>query len=91
MLQAGRFAGLRPNEVMNFFNYLILPATLGPRVYSTCNRNEYQKERKNFWGVECSQCVRLTTSPPSVSVDGLDKVGSSISHNPIGLHGLLWG
>jgi hypothetical protein len=23
--------------------------------------------KKSFWGVEHSQCIRLTTSPPSVS------------------------
>jgi hypothetical protein len=29
--------------------YLILPAALGPGVYSGCNRNEYQKQ-KNISG-----------------------------------------
>jgi hypothetical protein len=27
--------------------YLILPATLGPGVYSASNRNEYQKHKNN--------------------------------------------
>jgi hypothetical protein len=27
--------------------YLILPAALGPGVYSACNRNEYQKHKHN--------------------------------------------
>jgi hypothetical protein len=27
--------------------YLILPAVLGPGVYSTSNRNEYQKHKNN--------------------------------------------
>jgi hypothetical protein len=27
--------------------YLILPAALGPRVYSASNRNEYQKRKNN--------------------------------------------
>jgi hypothetical protein len=27
--------------------YLILPATLGPGVYSVSKRNEYQKQRNN--------------------------------------------
>jgi hypothetical protein len=30
---------------MHFSIYLILPAALGPRVYSASNRNEYQKQR----------------------------------------------
>jgi hypothetical protein len=40
----------RPNEV-NFYTYLILPAALGPGVYSASNRNEYQKHKnKNVFG-----------------------------------------
>jgi hypothetical protein len=38
MLQTGRSI---PDEV-NFYIYLILPAALGPRIYSASNRNEYQ-------------------------------------------------
>jgi hypothetical protein len=35
-----------PNEVNdNFSVYLILPAAPGTAVYSTCNRNEYQKQK----------------------------------------------
>jgi hypothetical protein len=30
--------------------YLILPAALGPGVYSACNRNEYQKHKNNVSG-----------------------------------------
>jgi hypothetical protein len=30
-----------------FVIYLILPAALGPRVYSAPNRNEYQKRKNN--------------------------------------------
>jgi hypothetical protein len=38
-----------------FSIYLILPAALGPGVYSASNRDEYQKQKKKcFWGVECS-------------------------------------
>jgi hypothetical protein len=33
---------------MNFSIYLILPAALGLRVYSTSNRNEYQKQKNVF-------------------------------------------
>jgi hypothetical protein len=47
-----------------FSIYLILPAALGPGVYSASNRNEYQKH-KNY--VKCGRCIGLTTLPPSVS------------------------
>jgi hypothetical protein len=42
-----KVAGSRPDEVIEFFFsiYLILPAALGPGVYSTSNRNEYQKQK----------------------------------------------
>jgi hypothetical protein len=33
-----------------FSIYLILPATLGPTVYSASNRNEYQKQKHNVSG-----------------------------------------
>jgi hypothetical protein len=38
------FAGSSLDEVIGFFSIdLILPATLGPGVYSASNRNEYQE------------------------------------------------
>jgi hypothetical protein len=41
-------AGSKPDEVNGYFTiYLILPAALGPVVYSASNRNEYQKQ-KNY-------------------------------------------
>jgi hypothetical protein len=44
-------ASSSPDEVIEFFSiYLILPAALGPGVYSASNRNEYQKQKKNFSG-----------------------------------------
>jgi hypothetical protein len=42
-------------------------------------------------GVKGGRCVRLTTLPPSVSRLSKENVGSSTSHNPVGLHGLLQG
>jgi hypothetical protein len=41
-----KVVGSSPDEVIVFFFsiYLILPAALGPGVYSACNRNEYQKQ-----------------------------------------------
>jgi hypothetical protein len=35
-----KVAGSRPQEVIFFLIYLILPAALGPRVYSASDRNE---------------------------------------------------
>jgi hypothetical protein len=73
-----------------FSIYLILPASLGLGVYSPSNRNEYHKQKKCFWGVQRDWFVRLTTLP-AFWADCLDNVGSSTSHNPIGIHGLLRG
>jgi hypothetical protein len=47
MLQAGR--SLDRDPMMSI--YLIHPAALDLGVYSTSNRNEYQKQKKKFWGV----------------------------------------
>jgi hypothetical protein len=38
-------------RLMDFLSiYLILPAALGPGVYSASNRNEYQKQESNVSG-----------------------------------------
>jgi hypothetical protein len=43
-----KIASSRRDEVNEFFSiYLILPATLGPGVYSASDRNEYQKQKNN--------------------------------------------
>jgi hypothetical protein len=48
---SGKVAGSRSDEVDEFFSiYVIIPAALGPRVYSTSNRNEYQKHKINVSG-----------------------------------------
>jgi hypothetical protein len=44
--------GLKLNDVIFFLIYLILPAALGPEVYSASNRNEYQKHKKNNFSGE---------------------------------------
>jgi hypothetical protein len=41
----------RPGDWI-FSVYLILPAVLGPRVYSASNRNVYQKQKKNHDSAE---------------------------------------
>jgi hypothetical protein len=58
----------RWGEWFFFFIYLILPAALGPGVYSTSNRNEYQKQKNNDSGqLSAAGAVGLTNLPPSVS------------------------
>jgi hypothetical protein len=47
----GRGFETRWSEWFIFFPiYLILPAALGPGVYSVSNRNEYQKQKNNVCG-----------------------------------------
>jgi hypothetical protein len=50
------------------------------------NRNEYQE---SSCGVKSGRCVSFTTLPLSVSRLSRENVGVSISHNPMGLNGLL--
>jgi hypothetical protein len=50
MLQVGRSWARFPMRSLHFLIYLILPAVLGPGVYSAFNRNENQKETKKFLG-----------------------------------------
>jgi hypothetical protein len=52
---AGRGFETRRSELI-FSSYLILPAALGPGVYSAFNRNEYQKQ-KNYVSGEQSAAV----------------------------------
>jgi hypothetical protein len=48
--------------------YLILPAVLGPGVYSASDRIGYHKQMKLFLGSRAhGGCVGLTTSQPSMS------------------------
>jgi hypothetical protein len=44
-----------------------------------------------FLGVNRGRRVRLTTLPPSMSPLSKENVGTSTSHNPMGLHGPLQG
>jgi hypothetical protein len=48
-----KVAGSRHCKEIFFLIYLALPAPLGPEVYITSKRNEYQKQKdKGFWGVK---------------------------------------
>jgi hypothetical protein len=44
---------------------------------------------RNLPGGKGGQLVRMTTLQPSVSRLSRENVGTSTSHNPMGLHGLL--
>jgi hypothetical protein len=71
--------------------YLILSAALGPRIYLAPNRNEYQKQKNNI-SVEWNVAGAKGWQPyRPLWADFLDNLGSQTSHNPIGLHSLLWG
>jgi hypothetical protein len=39
-------SGSSPDDVIEFFQCLILPAAVGPGVHAASNRNEYQKQKK---------------------------------------------
>jgi hypothetical protein len=54
---------------MKYTVYLILPAALGPGIYTASNRNKYQKKekKKSFWEIEHGRLLRLSTSLPTVS------------------------
>jgi hypothetical protein len=68
MLQARRSRVRDPmRRRFSFSIYLILPAALGPGVYSASNRNEYQKQKNMFLGSRARPVRGLTTLPPSMS------------------------
>jgi hypothetical protein len=78
------------DEVNEFFSiYLILLVMLGPGVYSAFNRNEYQKQKIMFLGSRVPPVHRDDNF--HLWADCLDNVEFLTSHNPIGLHSLLWG
>jgi hypothetical protein len=50
MLQAGRSRVRDSMKRFFFLIFLVLPAALGPWVYSASNRNEYQKQKNTVSG-----------------------------------------
>jgi hypothetical protein len=65
-----------------FSIYLILPAALGPRVYSASNKMSIRSIEIMFLE---------SRALPMRKADCLDNVGSLTYQNPIGLHSLLLG
>jgi hypothetical protein len=83
-----KVAGSIPDEVIGFSNRSN-PSSRTMTLGSTKPLTEMRP--KIFLGLKCGQCVRLTTLPPSVSRLSTQNVGASMSHNRMGLHGLLQG
>jgi hypothetical protein len=91
MQQAGRSRDRIPMKSLDFFN-LHNPSSSTVALGSTQPLTE--TSTRNFpggGGVKCGQRVGLTTLPPSVSRLSKKYVGTSTSHNPMGLHGPLQG
>jgi hypothetical protein len=60
---------------MEFFSvrvHVILPAVLGPGIYSASNRNEYQKQKNNVSGSDFSSIVSFFLSCHNLDCSFLD-------------------
>jgi hypothetical protein len=54
---------------MRWINFFSLPYPSGcSGIYSASYRNEHQKQKHCFWGIERCRCVGLTSLPPSVNL-----------------------
>jgi hypothetical protein len=61
--------------VNGFFSiYVMLPAVIGPGVYSASKRKCYRNQKKSFGVVERGRYVGLTALPPSVKDPALSKI-----------------
>jgi hypothetical protein len=61
-----KVTGLIPDDVIGIFHWhKSFWSHYDPAVDSASNRNEY---REYFLGGKCSQCIRLTTLPPSCAI-----------------------
>jgi hypothetical protein len=68
MPQSGSSRFRFPKRSLDFSIDITFRPHYSPGVDSVSNSNEYQE---SFLGVESGRCIRLTTSPPSVSQCGL--------------------
>jgi hypothetical protein len=68
--------GSRRDEVNDLFSiYLILPAALGPGVYSVSNRSEYQKQKNNASRDQSAAVVRrIHIGPPKQQKDDYERL-----------------
>jgi hypothetical protein len=63
-------------KIFFFLIYLILPAALGPEVYSATNRNEYHKQKNNVSGDQSAAGEQGWQPYRHLWADCLDNVGS---------------
>jgi hypothetical protein len=85
-----KVAGSGPDEVNGFLSvYLILPAALDPGICWTSDSNEYQRKIKNVYGEQSADGMWGWQLHHHMWADCLDNVGSSRSHKPRGLEGML--
>jgi hypothetical protein len=88
MLQAGRSRVRFPIRWISFFN---LPNPTSRTMVLGSTQPLEMSTRNIPGGVKGSRCVRLTTSPLSVSRVSRENTGTSRCHKPMCLHGLLQG
>jgi hypothetical protein len=62
-----------------------------PRVYSASNKNEYKKPKIAYPGSKARPALQADKPSTICEPNVLNSVGSSTSHNPMRLHGLLRG
>jgi hypothetical protein len=83
-----KVAGSRPDEDIEFCQSFQPYKALG--VHSAPNRNDDQKQTRMFLRSRARR-ARKADNLTAICEPIVGSVGSSTSHNPIGLHGLLRG